>query len=116
MNGMRSGKLVAVLIVLAALIAPVMAQGTGGNVTVGRGAVDFLTSMKGTLTEIGPILSAIMFVIAGIIYAFGQLQPAESRGRYQAWAMGLIVGGFVVGALSLGADLLAEIAGTFLKS
>lgn len=83
---------------------------------IGRGTVAFLYNLKDTLTAIGPALSAILFVLAGIIYAFGQLQPADARGKYQSWSMGLIVGGFVVGALALGADTLTNIAANLLRS
>ena len=83
---------------------------------IGKGTVAFLYNLKDTLTAIGPALSAILFVLAGIIYAFGQLQPADARGKYQSWSMGLIVGGFVVGALALGADTLTGIAANLLRS
>ena len=96
-----------------AATSPTPATGTG-TTTLGGGTVNFLKSLQGTLQQVGPALSAIMFVLAGIIYAFGQLQPAEARGKYQAWAMGLIVGGFVVGALSVAAPTLASIAGGLL--
>lgn len=113
---LRFGKALLVLLVAVALLAPVaLAQSAVSGATIGKGTVTFLRSLQQTLTEIGPILSAIMFIVAGIIYAFGQLQPAEARGKYQAWAMGLIVGGFVVGALSIAAPALAGIAGGLLS-
>jgi len=114
-----SGKvfLVAALLIAALPLAAFAATPTpapSGNMTIGGGTVTFLNSIKTTLQAIGPALSAIMFVLAGIIYAFGQLQPADARGKYQAWAMGLVVGGFVVGALSVAAPTLASIAGGLL--
>lgn len=102
------------LLPLAAFAAPTATPVPSGNMTIGTGTVTFLTSLKTTLQAIGPALSAIMFVLAGIIYAFGQLQPADARGKYQSWAMGLVVGGFVVGALSVAAPTLANIAGGLL--
>ena len=114
MVGLRSVSFTVALFLLAAMMPIAMAQGASSTVTIGGGTVSFLRSLQTTLQEIGPILSAILFVVAGIIYAFGQLQPAEGRGRYQSWAMGLVVGGFVVGALSFAAPALAGIAGGLL--
>ena len=101
---------------VVAVLSPIAqaANNSTGSVTIGKGTVTFLQDLQATLQAIGPALSAILFVLAGIIYAFGQLQPAEVRGKYQAWAMGLVVGGFVVGALSVAAPTLARIAGGLL--
>ncbi len=117
MVGKRLNVFLVLLIAVPSLYAAVSPTPADINATskeLGKGTVTFLQNLQATLQQIGPALSAILFVLAGIIYAFGQLQPADARGKYQAWSMGLIVGGFVVGALSIAAPTLAAIAGGLL--
>jgi hypothetical protein len=110
----RISRILLTVFLVGSMLPCLLIAQDGDTTTIGGGTVTFLKDLQATLQEIGPALSAILFIVAGIVYAFGQLQPAEVRGKYQAWAMGLIVGAFVVGALSLAGDTLAAAAGNLL--
>ena len=67
-----------------------------------------LTSISDLLTTIGPTISLIMLLLAGIVYAFAQMQPPESRGKWITTAMGLFVGGIIVAAVVGGATIIRD--------
>jgi sorbitol-specific phosphotransferase system component IIC len=66
-----------------------------------------LTNIQGTLMQIGPALSAVMFVLAGIFYAIGQMLPAEKKANFHTAAVNIIIGAIVVGVLSVASTSLA---------
>ena len=66
-----------------------------------------LSSIKLVLSQIGPILSAIMFVIAGIFYAVGQMLPYDKKASFHSTAINIIVGAVIVGALSAASTSLS---------
>lgn len=41
----------------------------------------------------------MLIVAGGIIYGLAQTQPAEVKGKWQAAAIGLFIGGIIVGAV-----------------
>lgn len=65
------------------------------------------------LSQVGPALSAVLFVIAGIFYAIGQLLPPDKKANFHTTAINIIIGAIVVGVLSVAATSLA-IASTHL--
>jgi len=70
--------------------------------------VDILTGIKMALEEIAPALSIILIVSGGIVYGIAQTQPAELRGKWQSFALGLFVGGIIIGAIAGGAQLIRD--------
>ena len=66
-----------------------------------------LTYIQDLLTRIGPILSAILFIIAGLLYAIGQLFPAHQRASFHTTAGDMIMGAVVVAVLSVTANSFA---------
>jgi hypothetical protein len=66
-----------------------------------------LTNIQGTLMQVGPALSAVMFVLAGIFYAVGQMLPAEKKANFHTAAVNIIIGAVVVGVLSVASTSLA---------
>lgn len=78
------------------------------------GIVQSLGGFETVLREIGPIVSVCMFIIAGLVYAFGTMQPAEERGKYKAWAISMFVGAVIVAAMVGGATFLKDEATTFI--
>jgi hypothetical protein len=74
-----------------------------------------LSGIKGILSQIGPILSAMLFVLAGIFYALGQMLPPDRRANFHTTATNMVIGGVVVGVLSVSATSLA-LAATHLFS
>jgi uncharacterized membrane protein len=74
-----------------------------------------LDSIKLVLIQIGPALSAVLFVLAGIFYAVGQMLPPDKKANFHTAAINIIIGAVVVGALSVASTSLA-IASTQLLS
>jgi sorbitol-specific phosphotransferase system component IIC len=79
------------------------------NMTVAANSsvVTELTNIQGTLMQVGPALSAMMFVLAGIFYAIGQMLPAEKKANFHTAAVNIIIGAIVVGVLSVASTSLA---------
>ncbi|MGB9703405.1 MAG: hypothetical protein ACP5HJ_03935 [Candidatus Micrarchaeia archaeon] len=76
----------------------------------------FLSDVKNTLTEIGPVMSSIMFALAGIVYAIAQLLPYDKKAKLDSTAINLIIGAIVVGVLTLASGNLATIAQRIVNS
>ncbi len=74
-----------------------------------------LDSIKLVLMQIGPALSAVLFVLAGIFYAVGQMLPPDKKANFHTAAINIIIGAIVVGALSVASTSLA-VASTQLLS
>ena len=83
-----------------------------GNALMGTMiALDIITMLNGIqdlLIRIGPILSAILFICAGIFYAVGQFMPSYKRASLHTMAIDMIIGAVVVAVLSIGSTTLAE--------
>ncbi len=75
--------------------------------------VSELNGIQLVLTQVGPALSAVLFVLAGIFYAIGQMLPPEKKANFHTAAVNMIIGAIVVGVLSVAATSLA-IASTHL--
>lgn len=69
--------------------------------------ISTLTYIQDILTHIGPIISAIMFIIAGILYALGQLFPSHQRASFHTTAGDMIMGAVIVAVLSVAANSFA---------
>ena len=74
-----------------------------------------LNGIQDLLTRIGPLLSAVLFILGGILYAIGQLFPSYKRASLHTMAIDIIIGAIVVAALSVASTNLA-IASTHLFS
>ena len=74
-----------------------------------------LNYIQSLLAHIGPILSAILFMIAGILYAIGQLFPSHQRGSFHTTAGDMIIGAIILAVLSVTSSSFA-IASTHLLS
>ncbi|MGC8572059.1 MAG: hypothetical protein ACP5RI_01730 [Candidatus Micrarchaeia archaeon] len=66
-----------------------------------------LSNVKSMLAQIGPALSAMLFIVAGIFYAFGQLLPPEKKAQFHTTAINVIIGAIVIAALSFASTSLA---------
>jgi predicted membrane protein len=75
-----------------------------------------LSNIKDTLQNIAPIVSTILVILAGFVYGFSQLQPAEQRGRYIHISLGLLIGGIIIAAVSVGAEMITSVAQQTLQS
>lgn len=77
--------------------------------------ISTLSFIQTLLMQIGPILSAILFIIAGIFYALGQLFPSYQRASFHTTAIDIIIGAIIVAVLSVASNGLA-LASTHLLS
>jgi hypothetical protein len=66
-----------------------------------------LNYIKMVLSQIGPVLSGVLFVIAGVFYALGQIMPPDKRAIFHTTAINIIIGGVVLGVLSVASTSLA---------
>ena len=81
-------------------------------------ALDIISTLSGVqalMMHIGPLLSAILFTLSGLLYAVGQLFPSHQRANFHTIASDMIMGAVVVGVLSVAANGFA-IASTHLLS
>lgn len=67
-----------------------------------------LTNISATLKNVGGILSLILIILAGIVYGMSMMQPAESRGKWQTVAVGLLIGGAVMAAVTVASGAIQE--------
>ncbi|MDE1768432.1 MAG: hypothetical protein KGH64_03580 [Candidatus Micrarchaeota archaeon] len=74
-----------------------------------------LNYVQSLLMHIGPMLSGILFIIAGICYALGQLFPSHQRASFHTTSIDLIIGAIIVAALSIASGGFA-LASTHLLS
>lgn len=77
------------------------------NYAAGIQIVGDLNQVKLALGQLGPALSAMLFIVAGIFYAVGQLMPPDKKAHFHTAAINIIIGAIVVGALSLASSTLA---------
>ncbi len=66
-----------------------------------------LVSIRFLLSQLGPALSAILFIIAGIFYSVGQMLPPDKKANFHTAAINIIMGAIVVGVLSAASTSLA---------
>lgn len=81
-------------------------------------AFDIISTLNGIqnlLMHIGPVLSAVLFVTAGVFYAIGQLFPSYKRASLHSASIDIIIGAIIVAVLSVAATGLA-VASTGLLS
>lgn len=69
--------------------------------------VSELNNIQLILTQVGPALSAVLFIVAGIFYALGQMLPPEKKANFHTAAVNIIIGAIVVGVLSFASTSLA---------
>ncbi len=49
----------------------------------------------GQLTGLLPVISMLMIIAAGVVYAAGQIMGAETRARANTWATAMLVGSII---------------------
>ncbi len=77
---------------ILAISAMVMAQSTLSGIGSVTNAV---RALCGGLTSLLPVAAMLMIVIAGVIYAAGQVMGAETRARANVWATSALVGALI---------------------
>ncbi len=75
-----------------------------------------LGNVKSILGQVGPVLSAVLFIIAGVFYAIGQVMPPDKRANFHSTAINIIIGAIVVGVLSVASTSLATASSHLLSN
>jgi hypothetical protein len=75
-----------------------------------------IANITATLRVIAPHLSVGLLILGGIVYGLSYLQTAEVRGKWQTVAIGLVVGGIIIAAITVAADEIQKNAGKLLTS
>ncbi len=79
---------------ILAVSAAVMAQ-TGSSLAGISSITAAVSALCGGLTSLLPVAAMLMIVIAGVIYAAGQVMGAETRARANVWATAALVGALI---------------------
>lgn len=87
----------------ALILLPLLAVREAGA----SGIISTLSYIQQLLMEIGPLLSAVLFIVAGIFYAVGQLLPPEKKAIFHTTAINVIIGAIIVAVLSVTSNSLA---------
>jgi hypothetical protein len=107
---------------LSRLVVPVGAAallaGNAYGATV-LGSLAIVTQLNGIgalLGQIAPILSGSLFILAGVIYAIGQILPPDKKAAFHTTAVNIIIGAIVLAALSLASTGLATLSSHLLTN
>ena len=84
---MRNWKILAVLLMVSTIVSSTTMMLSGLVTTSG----DLCTELKNFL----PIVAMLMIVVAGVIYAAGQMMGAETRARANVWATAALTGALI---------------------
>ncbi len=74
-----------------------------------------ITNIGSFLQGIAPTVSIILIILGGLTYGLAQMQPPESRGKWQTTAINLVIGGIIIGAIVGAAGLIQETSENLLK-
>lgn len=74
---------------------------------VSMDVISTLSYIQALLTHLGPTLSAVLFIVAGVFYALGQIFPAHKRAEFHSMAVDIIIGAIIVAVLSIASTSLA---------
>ena len=79
---------IGIFIVMAVMVASVFAATT----VMLSGVRDAMSSLCAGLTQMLPVVAMLMIILAGVIYAAGQMMGAETRARTNVWATAALTG------------------------
>ena len=67
------------------------------------------------LSGIAPVISLILIILGGIMYGVAQMQPPDTRGKWQTAAISMVIGGVIVAAVAGAASFIQEQSSGLLK-
>ncbi len=97
------GKKYVKIVMLTTLLFAGRTYATGFSLDI----ITTLSYIQNLLAHLGPMLSAILFIIAGMFYAIGQLLPATKRAAFHATTVDILMGAIIVAVLSVASNGLA---------
>jgi hypothetical protein len=71
--------------------------------------VSQLSALCTNIKSIIPVVALLMFIMAGGVYAIGQVLGAETRARASVWATAMLVGGVIGLIIAASAQTLLNI-------
>ncbi len=74
-----------------------------------------LSSWLETLKSAGTMISMLLIIVGGLLYGIAQLQPGETRGKWQTTGLAIVVGGILIAAILGAADLIQEVSSNLFK-
>ena len=74
-----------------------------------------LSSWLETLKSAGTMISMLLIIMGGLLYGIAQLQPGETRGKWQTAGLAIVVGGILIAAILGAADLIQEVSSNLFK-
>ncbi|MEM2138481.1 MAG: hypothetical protein QW568_05315 [Candidatus Anstonellaceae archaeon] len=80
-----------VFLAVAIVLASTSFAATSGISAVKQAVNDLCVGLKGLL----PVAAMLMIVVAGVIYAAGQVMGAETRARANVWATAALTGALI---------------------
>jgi hypothetical protein len=89
---MDMGKKIMLSVFLIGVVSNLVAGDASSGVS---GLSSALCVLYSALTQIIPVVCLILVVLAGVVYAAGEMTGAETRARAHTWATGMIVGAVV---------------------
>jgi hypothetical protein len=102
--------------ILPALASAIMLQRVTSAAYVSLQLMSQLGQIRVILAQVGPLISAVLFILAGIFYALGQMLPPEKRAQFHSTSVNIIIGAIVVGVLSVTATSLATASTNLLSN
>lgn len=73
-----------------------------------------LSSWLEVMKSAGVTLSLLLIIVGGLVYGLAQLQPGDTRGRWQSTALGLFIGGVLIAAIIGAAELIQTVSSNLL--
>jgi len=83
--------------------------GTGGGGEAGSGIQGGLISLCTTSQMLLGVVVMVLIVLAGVIYAAGQVLGAETRARAAVWATAMLTGAVIGGVIYLVAPVVLHV-------
>ena len=74
-----------------------------------------LSSWLETLKYAGTMISMLLIIVGGLLYGIAQIQPGETRGKWQTTGIAIVVGGILIAAILGAADLIQEVSSNLFK-
>lgn len=74
-----------------------------------------LSSWLETLKSAGTMISMLLIILGGLMYGIAQMQPGETRGKWQTTGIAIVVGGILIAAILGAADLIQEVSSNLFK-
>ena len=87
----KLGILIALVIAVSALSATSITGVLGTTGNVGGAIIALCSGLKDLL----PVAAMLMIILAGVIYASGQMMGAETRARANVWATACLTGALI---------------------